>query len=128
MQGFFPLSGAAIRLTPVSPERPGIAGGRDCRLLRPNCSKLLRCGLHQHHRHWVEPPEGAEHIIIFADNDENFAGQAAAYQAAHRLALRGIEVEVVSRRPAEDWLDHLIQTKAAPDQHPIEAAAGNAPA
>ena len=58
-----------------------------------------------------EPPAGVGHVIIFADNDENFAGQAAAYRAAHRLALRGIEVEVVTPPAAGDWLDHLIQTK-----------------
>ena len=58
-----------------------------------------------------EPPEGVEHIVIFADNDANFAGQAAAYRAAHRLALKGIEVEVVIPPSVGDWLDRLIQTK-----------------
>ena len=110
MQGL-PLSGAAIRLTPVS-RTLGIAEGVETALAAselfevPVWSCISTTGIES-----FEPPEGAEHIVIFADNDENFAGQAAAYRAAHRLALRGIEVEVVSPPAAGDWLDHLIQTK-----------------
>ena len=110
MQGL-PLSGAAIRLTPVS-RTLGIAEGVETALAAselfelPVWSCISTTGIGS-----FEPPEGAEHIVIFADNDENFAGQAAAYRAAHRLALRGIEVEVVSPPAAGDWLDHLIQTK-----------------
>ena len=110
MQGM-PLAGAAIRLTPVS-RTLGIAEGIETALAAselfevPVWSCISTTGIES-----FEPPEGAEHIVIFADNDENFAGQAAAYRAAHRLALRGIEVEVVSPPAAGDWLDHLIQTK-----------------
>ena len=110
MQGL-PLSGAAIRLTPVS-RTLGIAEGVETALAAselfelPVWSCISTTGIES-----FEPPEGAEHIVIFADNDENFAGQAAAYRAAHRLALRGIEVEVVTPPAAGDWLDHLIQTK-----------------
>lgn len=39
-------------------------------------------------------PAGVEGVQIWADNDENFAGQSAAYALANRLALKGYRVEV----------------------------------
>lgn len=36
---------------------------------------------------WSPPPE-AESILIFADNDENYTGQAKAYQLANRLSVQ----------------------------------------
>lgn len=110
MQGM-PLAGAAIRLTPVS-RTLGIAEGIETALAAselfevPVWSCISTTGIES-----FEPPEGAEHIVIFADNDANFAGQAAAYRAAHRLALKGIEVEVVIPPSVGDWLDRLIQMK-----------------
>ena len=41
-----------------------------------------------------EPPLGVKTLTVFADNDANFTGQAAAYAAAHRLSLRGIACKV----------------------------------
>lgn len=106
MQGL-PLSGAAIRLTPVS-RSLGIAEGIETALAVselfevPTWSCISTSGIET-----FEPPEGVEHVVIFADHDANFAGQAAAYRAAHRLALKGIEVEVcIPPRPG-DWLDEL---------------------
>ncbi|WP_232435059.1 DUF7146 domain-containing protein [Thauera sp. 63] len=106
MQGL-PLSGAAIRLTPVS-RSLGIAEGIETALAAselfevPTWSCISTSGIET-----FEPPEGVEHVVIFADHDANFAGQAAAYRAAHRLALKGIEVEVcIPPRPG-DWLDEL---------------------
>jgi putative DNA primase/helicase len=55
---------------------------------------------------WI-PPEGAEEIHIFGDNDVNFAGQAKAYALAHRLAVQ-FERRVVIRipdQPGTDWND-----------------------
>ena len=110
MQGM-PLAGAAIRLTPVS-RTLGVAEGIETALAAselfevPVWSCISTTGIES-----FEPPEGVEHIVIFADNDANFAGQAAAYRAAHRLALKGIEVEVVIPPSVGDWLDRLIQTK-----------------
>lgn len=54
---------------------------------------------------WI-PPEGADDVAIFADNDPKFGGQAAAYALAHRLACRGIVVTVhVPVIAGTDWAD-----------------------
>ena len=55
---------------------------------------------------WFVPPKEVKKLVVFADNDTNFAGQAAAYKLASRLAVAGMEVEV--RIPGEvgkDWAD-----------------------
>lgn len=103
MQGL-PLSGAAIRLTPVS-RSLGIAEGIETALAAselfevPVWSCISTAGIES-----FEPPEGVRHVIVFADNDANFAGQAAAYRAAHRLSLKSYEVEVCIPPNAGDWL------------------------
>ena len=106
MQGL-PLSGAAIRLTAVS-EVLGIAEGIETALAAselfevPVWSCVSAQGIES-----FEPPAGVKEVVVFADNDTNFAGQAAAYRAAHRLKLKGFEVEVVIPPIVGDWLDHL---------------------
>ena len=54
---------------------------------------------------WSPPPD-AEEVVIFADNDKKFGGQAAAYALAHRLAVRrgGVSVQVPTVA-GEDWAD-----------------------
>jgi len=55
-----------------------------------------------------QPPSGLWRVTIFADNDSNFTGQAAAYALAKRLGRDGIigEVRVPPERDT-DWLDVL---------------------
>ena len=69
-------------------------------------------------KNWL-PPEGAEDIIIFGDNDPKYGGQSAAYALAHKLAVKTNE----DRTPKHDvrvmlpeiaatdfndvWLEHL---------------------
>lgn len=55
-------------------------------------------------------PASVRRVLIFADNDPKFAGQAAAYALAHRLATSGeIEVEVLlPTRTGTDWLDVYV--------------------
>lgn len=59
------------------------------------------------------PPEGAEEVIIFGDNDPKFAGQAAAYSLARRIANRP-NAPMVSVRippmPGTDWADEHMRT------------------
>jgi len=110
MQGLA-LAGAAIRLTPV-PRILGIAEGIETALAAaelfaaPTWSCISTSGIES-----FEPPEGVEHVIIFADNDANFAGQAAAYRAAHRMTLKGVQVEVIIPPTVGDWLDELGRRK-----------------
>ena len=106
MQGL-PLPGAAVRLTPIS-RVLGIAEGIETALAAaelfevPVWSCISTSGIES-----FEPPAGLEHVIVFGDHDANFAGQAAAYRAAHRLALKGYEVEVCIPPTVGDWLDEL---------------------
>ena len=55
-------------------------------------------------------PSGVKRLLVFADNDAKFAGQAAAYALAHRLATStSMEVTVlVPPIVGTDWLDELI--------------------
>ena len=108
MQGL-PLSGAAIRLTAVS-EVLGIAEGLETALAAselfevPVWSCVSAQGIES-----FEPPEGVRGVVVFADNDPNFAGQKAAFAAAHRLKIKGFEVEVCIPPEPGDWLDELLR-------------------
>ena len=53
-----------------------------------------------------QPPAGCEEIAVFGDNDPGFAGQAAAYGLARRLAAQGLRVTVhIPEVPGEDFAD-----------------------
>lgn len=61
---------------------------------------------------WI-PPLDADEIHIFADNDENFTGQAKAFALANRLSVQ-FEKKVIVRIPektGDDWNDVLIARK-----------------
>lgn len=60
-----------------------------------------------------EAPQGVKHVIVFSDADANYQGQAAAFALAHRLVIKGLNVEV--RIPPEldtDWNDLLMMEAA----------------
>lgn len=59
-----------------------------------------------------EPPAIVRDVCIFGDNDKNFAGHAAAYRLAHRLAVKGLHVTVAIPPHYGDWND-LLGSKAA---------------
>lgn len=112
-----PIAGAAIRLTPVS-RTLGIAEGIETALACfeqfevPTWSCISASGIES-----FEPPECVEHIVIFADNDANYAGQSAAFRVAHRLRIKGYEVEVHVPPEPGDWLDVLNQQSATSTSH-----------
>lgn len=106
------LRGGAVELYPAS-ETLGIAEGIETAIAAkmlhgvPVWSALNTSLLAQ----WM-PPAGVKRVLIFADNDANFAGHAAAYALAHRLALRSIECEV-RMPPPGDWNDTLLAQRSA---------------
>lgn len=58
-----------------------------------------------------QAPADVRRVIVFADNDANFAGQAAAYELARRLA-NNVEVEVrVPAHAGSDWNDELLKKR-----------------
>lgn len=101
--------GGAVRLS-NSAETMGIAEGIETALSAqkmfgvPVWAALSDGGLIK----W-QPPSTAKCIMIFGDNDNGFAGQAAAYGLAHKLRGKNYNVDV--RLPAElgaDWNDMLL--------------------
>lgn len=53
-----------------------------------------------------EPPSGIGAVTVFGDNDQNYTGQDAAFACAHRLALKGIKVDVqIPTATGTDWAD-----------------------
>lgn len=54
---------------------------------------------------WL-PPEGCDEVVIFGDHDPTYAGHAAAYRLAQRMAVRGLTVSVqIPPIKGEDWAD-----------------------
>jgi putative DNA primase/helicase len=103
-----PIKGGAIRLSPES-EVLGVAEGVETALAAtqlfgiPTWACVSANGLES----WI-PPEVTKRVVIFADNDANFVGQAAAYKLAQRLAMSGLDVQVnIPGSVGEDWCDVL---------------------
>ena len=58
------------------------------------------------------PPEGCTEVAVFCDNDPKFAGQAAGYTLAHKLAVKGLKVTVhIPPIVGTDYNDVLMQRK-----------------
>jgi putative DNA primase/helicase len=108
--------GGAVRLGPVK-ETMGVAEGIETALSAsilfdvPVWSALTKGGLAK----W-KAPEGAKHIIIFADRDASYAGQNAAYSLAHRLSVEGknVEVRMPDREEGKDFNDLLTKKNPRP--------------
>lgn len=61
-----------------------------------------------------DPPDDVTEVVVFGDSDPGFAGQAAAYALARRLASRvSVRVEIPDR--FGDWNDILLAQSVAPD-------------
>lgn len=108
MKGEIP-KGAAIRLSDVQ-KVLGIAEGIETALSAwslfgvPTWSVMSTVGM----INWI-PPEEVETVVVYADNDENYAGQAAAYAIANKLVVRfNKKAEVrIPPRVGWDWNDTL---------------------
>lgn len=102
------LSGGAIRLGPIEPII-GIAEGIETALAAsqlfamPVWSAVSANGIES-----FAPPAGVQEVYVFADNDENYVGQAAAYALAKRLVRSGLRARVETPNTVgEDWADVL---------------------
>lgn len=106
------MAGGAVRLFPYK-ETLGIAEGLETAM---SCAQMfqvptwaaLSTSLMEG---WI-PPEDVKKIVIFSDNDSNFAGQKAAYRLANKLYNKPYEkivsVEVPSLGDFNDELQHTI--------------------
>lgn len=99
------ITGSAIRLSPAG-VCLGIAEGIETALASSQIAGIpVWSCINANGIETFEPPEGVTSIVIFADNDESFTGQKAAYVAAHRLSQRGFHVDVQMPPKFGDWLD-----------------------
>lgn len=51
------------------------------------------------------PPKGIKRVLVCGDCDDNFAGQAAAYELAHRLMTKHNVIAEIRIPPSGDWAD-----------------------
>lgn len=113
MEGVCP-PGSAVRLAEAGPVL-GVAEGIETALA---ASSLFRVPV------WATintsilktfmPPPGVRRLIIFADNDSKFGGQAAAFSLAYRLAGSDLTVDVeIPPKTGTDWNDVFLEKKGA---------------
>ena len=106
MPGTIP-DGACVQLSKYTGGALGIAEGIEtamaaCALYSMPVWSAINAGMMTK---WT-PPEGCDEVAIFGDNDPKFGGQAAAYQLAHRLSIKGIAVTVhIPPDVGRDWND-----------------------
>jgi putative DNA primase/helicase len=101
-----PLAGSAIRLGTVA-ERLGISEGLETAICAGKMFGLpvwsaIAANLMTE---WV-PPSTVCSVVVFGDNDRSYTGQAAAFELARKLRVKGLDVEVqIPLTIGADWAD-----------------------
>jgi putative DNA primase/helicase len=101
-------AGGAVRLAPAAPTI-GVAEGIETALAAAKLFGLpVWAGLSDNGMTKFDPPPGTGHLVIFSDNDEDRAGQRAAYALAARMPA-GMKVDVkIPEDTDTDWNDVLL--------------------
>lgn len=102
------MENVAIRLGAPEDGAIAIAEGIETALavtkrFKIPCWSVISAGLMRSFR----PPEGVDFLFIYADNDESYTGQAAAFELANKIVMSS-KVEVRVEIPpvmGKDWAD-----------------------
>ena len=112
-----PLAGGAIRLY-ESGDVLGVAEGIETAIAcKQNFDMPVWATIGTAMMTSFDPPRGVEKVTVFSDNDENFAGQKAAYALANRLVIeKKLTVEVVVPDLPGDFLDEINKQEGKDEQ------------
>jgi putative DNA primase/helicase len=110
MPGKGTISGAAIRLHTDFEDKICIAEGVESAYAAHLDSGLPAfAAMNANCLENFVPPDKVTQVWIYADNDRNYTGQAAAYKLAKRLMIKGVEAWVfVPDRVGQDMNDVLL--------------------
>lgn len=106
------IDGGAVRLSPVAPVL-GIAEGIETALA---ASALFGvpcwAALNANRLAVWEPPPGVREVVVYADSDESFTGQTAAFDLEAKLRDRGLGVRIeIPVNEGTDWNDVLLDRR-----------------
>lgn len=106
-----PIKGGAVRLFKAGPVL-GIAEGIETALAAAELYKIpVWAALTAGNLQDFQPPPEAKKVIVFADRDASFTGEAAGYTLAKKLTAKGIECEVFVPSKIGDWNDVMLAVK-----------------
>jgi putative DNA primase/helicase len=110
-----PMKGGSVRLYDLEGDTLGITEGIETAIaVHESFSLPVWASLSTSLLESFIPPAGVRQIIIFGDNDENYAGQKSAYILANKLVIKykiGATVELPEC--TGDWLDEKVRLTAS---------------